>query len=161
MPEPPEDNEGLIRRLYEAFDRRDGEAMAACYLPDARFEDPVFGELDGRQAGDMWRMLTGRAEDLSVELAEHEAGDAEGHARWIARYTFTATGRAVVNDVQASFRFGEGRIAEHVDRFSFFAWSRQALGPLGLALGWTPFLRAGTKRRARADLERFSADRQE
>jgi ketosteroid isomerase-like protein len=159
MHEGPNDNEDLLRGLYAAFDRHDGEAMAACYRPDARFEDPVFGELDGRQAGAMWRMLTGRAEELRVELAEHEARDEEGRARWIARYTFTATGRPVVNDVRASFRFAGGRIVEHVDRFSFFTWSRQALGPVGLALGWTPFLRSATRRRARADLERFSAER--
>jgi len=33
----------LIQRFYAAFDRRDGDAMAACYAPGARFSDPVFG----------------------------------------------------------------------------------------------------------------------
>jgi hypothetical protein len=149
----------LIQRLYNGLDRHDGEAMAGCYRPEAHFEDPVFGELDGRRAGDMWRMLTSRAEDLTVELADHEAAGGEGSAHWIARYTFGATGRSVVNDVRASFRFADGLIIDHVDRFSFYRWSRQALGPIGVALGWTPFLRAGTRRRALADLERFSAER--
>jgi hypothetical protein len=44
-------NEELIRRFYEALDRHDGEAMAACYAPGARFEDPAFGELDGARGG--------------------------------------------------------------------------------------------------------------
>lgn len=52
--------------------------MAACYAPDVRFSDPVFGELRGAQAGDMWRMLAERATDLRVELPEHEAGDERG-----------------------------------------------------------------------------------
>jgi ketosteroid isomerase-like protein len=144
----------VIERLYAAFDRRDGDAMAACYRPDARFRDPVFGELTGEEAGDMWRMLTGRAQDLRVELAEHDAAS----ARWIAHYTFTQTGRKVVNDVRATFAFGEdGRIAEHVDAFSFWAWSRQALGPAGFALGWTPFLRAKVSGQARAGLRQFRA----
>lgn len=146
----------LIERFYSAFGRRDGEAMAACYAPDARFRDPAFGDLQGEQVGAMWRMLMIRANDLRVELAEHDADLDAGNAHWIARYTF-ATGRWVVNDVRASFRFADDLIAEHEDRFSFHAWSRQALGPAGLVLGWTPILRAVVQRRARGDLERFMA----
>src|SRR4051812_44000111 len=109
----------LIQHFYSAFDRKHGDAMAACYAPDARFSDPAFGELRGPEVGGMWRMLTGRAEDLSVELAEHHAAGDTGSARWIARYTFGRTGRPVVNDVRARFRFADGLIAEHDDSFSF------------------------------------------
>jgi ketosteroid isomerase-like protein len=152
-------NRALIRTLYDALDRHDGDAMATCYAPDARFRDPAFGELSGEQAGDMWRMLTERAEDLSVQLADHDADGDTGTAHWIARYTFTDSGRPVVNDVRARFRFAEGLIVEHVDEFSFFAWSRQALGAIGLALGWTPILPALTRRRARGRLDAFRAKR--
>jgi len=148
-------NAETIRALYEALDRHDGDAMAALYAPDARFRDPAFGELSGEEAGDMWRMLTSRAEDLSVELVEHAAQGERGSARWIARYTFTTTGRPVVNDVRARFRFEDGLIAEHEDSFSFHRWARQALGPIGLALGWAPPLRLAVRRRARGDLARF------
>ena len=151
-----ERNLETIERFYAAFDAKDGDTMASCYAPDSRFEDPAFGELTGEEAGAMWRMLTGRAEDLSVELAERDADATTGTARWIATYTFGTTGRHVVNDIRAEFRFADdGRFAEHVDKFSFWRWSRQALGPVGLALGWSPLLRAATRRRARGDLERF------
>ena len=153
--------EELIERFYGAFDRKDGDAMAACYAPGARFSDPAFGELRGEQPGAMWRMLTSQAGDLSIELREHAAdaadGSGTGSARWVARYTFTKTGRPVVNDVRARFRFADGLIAEHDDVFSFHAWARQALGPTGLLLGWTPMLRAAVRKRARADLDRFMA----
>jgi uncharacterized protein len=149
------ENAELIQGFYQAFDRRDGEAMAACYRPDGRFRDPAFGELTGEQAGRMWRMLTGRASDLSVELLEHEADAERGSAHWVARYAFGATGRPVVNDVRASFRFDGGRFAEHVDEFSFFRWSRQALGPIAFLIGWNPLGPAMVRRRARADLDRF------
>src|SRR5215813_12771301 len=145
----------LIERFYAAFARRDGAAMAALYAPDATFRDPVFGELDGEQAGAMWQMLTGRAEDLSVELAEHESDGEHGSARWIARYTFTQTGRPVVNDVKAKFRFKDGLIVEHVDRFGFWKWARQAIGPKATLLGWMPQLRLGVHRQARAGLDRW------
>jgi ketosteroid isomerase-like protein len=148
-------NTTLIENLYDAFDRRDGERMAACYAPDATFSDPVFTDLRGDEPGAMWRMLTGQAKDLSVELVEHATGDERGTARWIARYTFTRTGRPVVNDVRASFRFADGLIAEHVDEFGFHRWARQALGPPGLLLGWTPIVRSATRRQARASLDDF------
>jgi uncharacterized protein len=152
-------NDALIERFYAAFAARDGAAMAACYAPDVRFDDPVFTDLHGEEAGAMWRMLTGRATDLQVELHEHEAGEEHGSAHWIAHYTFTQTGRPVVNDVRASFRFRDGLIAEHQDRFDFHRWSRQALGTSGLLLGWTPLLRAAVRRRARAGLDEFMHDR--
>lgn len=152
-------NEQLIERFYAAFDRHDGDAMAACYAPGARFDDPVFPGLEDGEPGDMWRMLTARAADLDVELAEHEAGDSTGSARWIATYTFTQTGRRVVNDVHASFRFEDGLIAEHRDDFSFHKWSRQALGAPGLLLGWTPILRNATRGKARAGLDEFRSGR--
>ena len=148
------DYAALIRELYEAMDRHDGETMAKLYAPDGRFEDPAFGELSGAEAGDMWRMLTARAEDLRVELVEHRADGDSGTAHWIATYTFR-TGRRVVNDIQARFRFRDGRIVEHRDSFSFWRWSRQALGPVGAAIGWTPLLRAAVRKRARADLAEF------
>ena len=148
------DNDTLIRDLYDAMNRHDGEAMANLYEPDGRFSDPAFGELTGEEAGDMWRMLTGRAEDLRVELAEHETQGDTGSARWIARYTFTRTGRPVVNEVRAAFRFHDGRIAEHDDSFSFWGWARQALGPAGLILG-LPGMSGIVQRRARQDLDEF------
>jgi ketosteroid isomerase-like protein len=149
-------NRGLIERFYRAFDLADGDSMAACYAPDARFQDPVFGVLDGREAGDMWRFLTGRAPRLDVDLLDHDADETTGRASWQARYEFTATGRPVVNDVQARFRFRDGLIVEHVDSFSFYGWARQALGLRGLVVGWAPIGRTMVRRRALADLRRHA-----
>jgi ketosteroid isomerase-like protein len=150
-------NESLIERFYGAFADKDGAAMAVCYAPDVRFSDPVFPDLRGEEAGAMWRMLTGQARDLRIELLEREADDDRGSARWRAHYTFTQTGRPVVNDVRAAFRFEDGLIAEHTDAFDFHRWARQALGPTGLLLGWTPIVRSAVRRRARASLDEFRA----
>jgi uncharacterized protein len=150
-------NDELIQRFYAAFAKHDGDAMAACYAPDAHFSDSVFPDLRGGEPGAMWRMLTGRAEDLEVKLLEHEADDERGSAHWLADYTFSTTGRKVHNDVRAEFRFSGGLITEHRDAFSFYAWSRQALGPAGLVLGWTPLIHGKVKRQARAGLDEFLA----
>jgi ketosteroid isomerase-like protein len=151
----PGPNEELLERFYAAFAARDGAAMAACYAPDVRFSDSVFTDLHGPEAGAMWRMLTGRAKDLEVELLEREADADRGSARWRATYTYSQTGRRVVNDVRGTFRFANGQIAEHEDSFGFYRWARQALGPPGLLLGWTPMLRSTVRRRAREALDDF------
>src|ERR1017187_3759798 len=51
------ETQAALTRFYEAFARRDGDAMAAMYAPDATFEDPVFlltGETSER-CGSAWR----------------------------------------------------------------------------------------------------------
>ncbi len=153
-----ERNAATIERFYAAFGELDGAGMEACYAPDVHFHDPVFGDLEGREAGAMWRMLTGNAKDLRVELPSHSAApDGTGKANWVATYTFR-TGRKVVNDINASFVFADdGRIASHIDDFDLYKWSRMALGPLGLVLGWTPIVKGSIRRQAGEQLEEFLA----
>jgi hypothetical protein len=136
VPEPTE----TLRSLYGAFAERDGEAMAACYAPDATFEDPVF-RLSGKDVGDMWRMLTSRGEDLRITY------DVVGDDRvsWTADYTFG--GNPVHNVIQSSFTFTpEGRIATQVDRFDFPRWAGQALGWKGKLLGRFGFFQAAVQK---------------
>jgi ketosteroid isomerase-like protein len=150
-------NRALIERFYTAFGECNGAAMTACYAPGAHFRDPAFGDLEGDQIGAMWRMLTGRAIDLKIELHEHDAGEESGSAHWIARYTFS-TGRPVVNDIQASFRFSEGLIVDHVDEFDFRNWAKQALGPSGHLVALLPPLRAKARAKALDQLSAFRRD---
>jgi len=153
-----EANRATIERLYAAFGECNGTAMTACYAPGAHFHDPAFGDLEGDEIGAMWRMLTGRATDLKIELHKHEAGEETGSAHWIARYTFS-TGRPVVNDIQAKLRFAEdGRIADHVDDFDFRRWAKQALGPTGNLVALLPPLRAKARSKALGQLEAFRRD---
>jgi ketosteroid isomerase-like protein len=152
-------NRVLIERLYDALDRGDGETMSACYAPDANFEDPAFGKLHGDQIGGMWRMLTSRATNLSVELRSHDADEESGSANWVATYTFTSTGRPVVNDVQAKFEFDNGLIVDHLDEFDFRRWASQAFGRLpGNAIALLPPLRARARHTADAQLAEYLAN---
>lgn len=128
----------VIEQFYGAFAARDAEAMRRCYHPKVRFSDPVFTDLRGPEVMKMWRMLLGRSADLAIELGEHSAEGASGSARWTARYTFSRTGRHVVNEIDATFTFEDGLIIEHLDSFDFWKWSRMALGTSGLLLGWSP-----------------------
>ena len=148
-------HESLVREFYAAFARRDAEAMARCYHDEVFFSDPAFPALRGEEARDMWRMLLSRAQDLEVVLEEASADATGGSARWRATYTFSRTGRRVVNRISALFAFRDGRIVRHYDRFSFWRWSAQALGPTGRLLGWFAPLKWMVRRQAAAQLERF------
>jgi len=149
-------NRESIERFYRAFQQRDGDAMAACYGADATFHDPVF-DLHGARVGAMWKMLCSRGADLRVEFANVAADDSGGSADWQAWYTFSGTGRHVHNIIRARFRLTDGMITEHVDEFDFWRWSRQALGPAGLLLGWTPLVRGKVRAQAAQALDRFIA----
>ena len=103
----------------------------------------------------MWRMLCSRSSDLRIEPSNLEADAQRGSADWQAWYTFSTTGRKVHNVVHSQFRFADGLILEQVDTFAFWRWSRQALGPIGVLLGWTPVVRGKVRATARRSLERF------
>jgi len=150
------DHTALINRFYSAFQKRDAATMAACYHRRATFRDPVF-ELTGSNIGAMWTMLCERGKDLRLEFDEVHAEADHGSADWQAWYSFSQTGRSVHNIIRAQFTFSEGLILEHVDRFDFWRWSRQALGAPGLLLGWTPMLRKKVRATAAANLATYLA----
>jgi ketosteroid isomerase-like protein len=151
----PNQNTDLIARFYEAFQSKDAEGMAACYASDIRFEDPVFGALHGREAGDMWRMLLARAEDLTLAVDDIKLLGQTASAHAVARYTYSATGRFVVNDIQSRFAIRDGLIAEQIDTFDLYRWSRQALGAGGWLLGWTPQMKTAIRTKARRALKEY------
>jgi hypothetical protein len=157
--------EQRLAAFYAAFRELDAASMRAAYAPAARFQDPVF-RLAGRdEIGAMWSMLceaTARnGRDVwRLDVGEIVADASYGRARWEAHYRFPATGRMVRNVVEAGFSFDAGgRILTHRDRFDFWRWSRQALGPAGWALGWTPWLRRRVRRQARERLAAYRASR--
>ncbi len=150
-------NQATIERLYTAFAQLDGDTMQACYAPAAHFQDEVFTLSGAHQIGGMWRMLCAATRDkgradwklLTRDITDHSA-------HWDAHYRFSATGRLVVNRIDAEFEFdAQGLILHHRDRFDFWAWSRQALGWPGLILGWAPPFRRQVQVKAMENLRRY------
>ncbi|HJW34250.1 MAG TPA: nuclear transport factor 2 family protein [Holophagaceae bacterium] len=147
----------LLTRFYEAFQRRDAEAMGACYHDDAVFMDPAFGRLKAAEARAMWAMFAARATELEVTFEVKDADDGSGAVHWEAKYPFSGTGRRVHNVIEAQFGFHEGKILAHRDQFDLWAWSRQALGLPGILLGWSPFMKRKIQARARMQLAKWMA----
>ncbi len=158
-------NEQTLHRFYGAFAALDPDTMAGCYAPGVGFRDEVF-TLNGRDAVmGMWRMLCeavqagGRA-DWRLEFSAITADAGTGQAHWDATYRFSTTGRMVQNRIDARVRFdAHGKIVQHHDSFDFWRWSRQALGPPGLLLGWSPWLRKQVRGKAAASLRKYLATR--
>jgi ketosteroid isomerase-like protein len=149
------ENKDLITKFYSSFKKRDFKSMQECYADNATFSDEVFQDLNASQVKSMWEMLCLRGKDLELEFKNVNADEKTGSAEWIATYTFSKSGRKVENRIKVDFIFENGKIAKHSDHFSFYRWSRQALGISGLLLGWTPFLKNKVRKTAMKNLNDF------
>lgn len=146
----------LITKFYTAFANHDAAAMGACYHPDIVFNDEVFTNLKGKEAGLMWKMLIERSRgNLKVTFNNVQASDAKGSANWIAEYEFSATGRKVINQIKAEFEFKDGLIYRHTDRFNLHKWAGQAMGLKGRLLGGFGFFRRKVQENAKLALDKY------
>jgi len=150
-------NNLLIEKFYKSFQKLDWRGMQGCYHDNVFFYDPVFEDLDSVRAKAMWQMLCLQAKEFSLQFNKVEADDEYGSCQWKATYTFSKTGRKVVNKVKSHFKFHEGKIIEHMDDFDLYAWSRQAFGAGGWVLGWSSFLKSKIRKTAKVNLEKFMA----
>ena len=148
-------NETIIDQFYAAFQKKDVETMQGCYADSASFSDPVFQNLSAAQTRKMWEMLIKRGKDLQLEYSNVQADGQRGSADWVATYSFSATGRKVINRIHAEFVFENGKIVQHRDHFNFYTWARQALGFPGWLFGWTGFLRQSVRMKAMSNLAEF------
>jgi len=149
------ENEELIQTFYDAFARLDYKTMQSCYSDDPVFNDPVFGILQGDEVRAMWEMLCKNAKDFSLQYSLIEIDGEYGTCNWTATYTFSKTGRRVVNKVKAHMRIQNGKITEHTDEFDIYKWSRQALGLPGVLLGWSGYLKNKIRYDAKSRLQKF------
>ena len=149
-------NEQLIHNFYTAFQQLDAKAMNACYSDDIVFYDPVFELLRADEAKAMWEMLCKNAKDFTLSFENiKDLGDNYYTCDWVASYTFSKTGRKVVNKIKAHMMIVDGIIIEHSDAFSLHKWSIQALGFSGWLLGLNSFYQRKIKNTARRNLLRF------
>jgi len=150
------DHAQLIQNFYNAFAASDAEAMVNLYADDIEFEDTAFGPLKGDNAKNMWRMLL-KTPGIKILASNIKADNQTGSADWVAEYTFSLTGRKVINKVHAEFQFSNGKIVKHTDIFSFWKWANQAFGIKGFLLGWTALMKNKVRQQALARLSKFQS----
>ncbi|HRK56105.1 MAG TPA: nuclear transport factor 2 family protein [Burkholderiaceae bacterium] len=147
--------QSVVQRFYTALAAHDWRTANACYADDAVFGDEVFTHLNAQQVRAMWQMLLTRGKDLKVDYALLSQSPETARVRWTATYTFSQTGRKVVNVIDSTLVLRDGQIVRQHDVFNFPRWARQALGPVGLLLGWTDWLKRKVQKKAMASLEAF------
>jgi hypothetical protein len=153
------DEEQLISHFYTSMQKLDWKGMLDCYQENIFFYDPVFENLEGEAVRAMWEMLLRSAKGLELTFSDLTGDDGYGSCHWVATYTFSQTGRRVVNKGKAFFTFSGGRIIEHQDDFSLWKWSAQALGLTGWLFGWSSAVKGQIRAKARKSLEKFMAGR--
>jgi ketosteroid isomerase-like protein len=149
-------NEDIVNRFYSAFQKLDYQTMNECYADDIVFSDPVFMLLRGDEARAMWKMLCTNARDFSLTYSNIQLLDEEyATCNWVATYTFSKTGRKVVNRIKAFMRLSDGKISEHSDAFRLSTWISQAFGWKGVLFGWTGVMKRAVQRKAKKNLFTF------
>lgn len=157
--QPPDNiaamNARVIDQFYRAFQSGDYRSMQACYHEEVVFSDPVFQHLAGKEAKAMWHMLIMNGRDLRLTFRDVDADGSKGSCHWEAAYTFSGSGRKVLNVIDATFEFRDGKIFRHADHFDLWKWTRMALGSTGIFLGWSNLLQNKIRKKADGALRKF------
>lgn len=148
-------NEQLINQFYIAFQQKNYQAMQHSYADNATFNDSVFVNLDAQQVRAMWQMLIVRGGNLTLAFNNIKEEGNKVTANWEAHYTFSATGKSVVNKINAEFEIQDGKIIKHTDTFDFYKWAKQAFGAGGFLLGWTNVFKEKVRQTAKKKLEDY------
>ena len=101
-------------------------------------------------------MLCKNAKDFSLTFSNIQLLDEEyATCNWVATYTFSKTGRKVVNNIKAFMKLKDGKIIEHSDAFNLSKWAARHLGWKGVLFGWTGFMKRKVQKNARKNLIEF------
>ncbi len=147
----------VIEIFYKAFNDLDAETMVSCYHKDIVFEDPAFGVLKGKRAGNMWRMLceSQKGKNFKIVATNITCNSKTGAAHWEAFYTFSKTGRKIHNKIDGEFIIKDGKIIKHTDYFNLHNWAKQALGFKGYLMGGSGFFRRKLHSQTNGLLDKF------
>jgi ketosteroid isomerase-like protein len=88
----------LIERLTQAICRGDGEAAAACFIPDGIYHDGFYGEFRGREAirGMVEHHFHANARDFTWKLSDALSDGSLAYARYDFSYISKIPGSAGV-----------------------------------------------------------------
>jgi ketosteroid isomerase-like protein len=136
----------LLQRLFTSLNQHDHAAMADCYHLHAKFTDIAFDLRSRKQIHAMWHMICrpeGHAGNIAAMFNVVHADDRRGWVNLVDDYTFSSTGRKVINVIDSYFCFEDGLIVEQRDFCDPRAWAAMALaGVSGFLASQSHFLRS-------------------
>lgn len=100
-------------------------------------------------------LLSQKKESTIITFNSIQASSEKGTVNWIAEYFYGEKKRKVINKVNASFKFKEGKIIEHTDTFNLWEWTKQAMGITGFLMGWTSFMKDKIQATTNKNLDDF------
>lgn len=153
-------NQKIISEFYSAFQEKDADTMVRLYDPEICFEDPAFGVLKEPYVSAMWEMLCASATDLKIDFEILSSSDDKVEAYWEASYTFKASGRKVLNKINAHFVLKDHLIIEHKDHFNLYNWAKQALGWKGYLIGFTFYFKSKLNKQTHKMLDKYLQDKE-
>ena len=154
-------NADIISKFYTSCQKLVYTTMISCYSDDVVFSDPAFGLLRGDEVKYMWEMLCTNAKDFSLTFSNIQLLDEEyATCNWVASYTFSKTGKKVVNRIKTFMKLKDGKIIEHSDAFRLSTWAAQALGLKGQLFGWMGWMKRKIQQNARKSLIQFIEKKQ-
>ncbi len=146
-----------VGQLYSSFNECDLEGMLSVYHEEAKFFDPVFGNLNRKEIEGMWGMLLSRQspDALAIEYGDIKIDGDVALVEWQAKYEFSKTKRKVHNRINAQLHFKDGLIINHKDDFNLHKWAGQALGWKGIFFGGFSFFKKGIKKQSKSLLNSY------
>lgn len=147
-------NHQLLHTFFTAFAKKDLDTMLACYHKNVVYDDVGFGKQKGKNAKAVWRFLIQTVGKKSViTFSNIQTSATTGQANWAVTYYFGK--RKITNNITAIFRFQDGKIIYHKDKYSLWKWSRQAFGSVGYLVGWSPVFRGLIRWQMQRSLRKF------
>ena len=137
----------VVRDFEKAFNRRDVEALVACFTPGATYTDTFFGPHTGTTAlREMFARMFHEGRDYAWVMDAVVESPAAAAAEWSFSYVVSdaiprSAGRPVRFRGMSLFEKRDGRIAAYRESFD--------LGAALLQLGFSPEATAKTIRRHR------------
>lgn len=146
-------NSSLLEKLYTCLNAKNHVGMAACYHPDAEFQDIAFTLRGNKPIHAMWHLIS--EGDLKASFTIRQVDGQTGMVDLVDDYTFRDTGRPIHNLIQSEFRFEDGLIVQHHDSCNALQWGMQALGPVKGVMSW--LIPSKRREMAMAKLQKFIA----
>lgn len=149
-------SEKTIHQLYTSIANGAISEIQECYHSNVKFNDPIFGTLNGNEVPEMWKMLIEKSKGkLTIDYTIIKSNVHKGSAQWTATYTFGKKQRQIKNTIQSDFYFKEGLIIKQNDNFDIWTWAKQAFGFPGFLLGWTGYMQDKIHKKARLSLKDY------
>jgi len=122
MSDPSSDFRALIERMAQAICRADGDAAAACFVPDGIYHDGFYGEFRGRDAirAMVDQEFHAHASDFSWKLSDAVSDGSLAYARYDFSYTSKIPGSEGVRVYFAGIsqvRLKDGLITSYGEMF--------------------------------------------